>query len=239
MARRTRPTQSPTAEGHLHHCGLGHARSASIACNCFNNRNDAAPERAELLFFSPAGEAVPGLEPLCDTRHRPRERPGVAGPRWSLHVSPVGLGAASKTGRAAHRAAVDHRWFAAEGLGARPRPPRAPRRPGASPTGRPYHSIRPLGRRRGGPTLCRPARASGAETGASRDGARAAAAWPSSVSDVHRRRARSRGKYARPRSSGARRQRCARGRPGFVRESVSRAISSDRSFAARRRPPHG
>ena len=53
MAQRTRPTQSPTAERHLHHCGLGHARSASIACNCFNNRNDAAPERAELLFFSP------------------------------------------------------------------------------------------------------------------------------------------------------------------------------------------
>ena len=137
-------------------------------------------------------------------------------------MSPVGLGAASETRRAAHRAAVDHRWFAAEGLGARPRPPRAPRRPGASPTGRPYHSIRPLGRRRGGPTPCRPARASGAETGASRDGARAAAARPSGASTVHRRRARPRSMCARPRSSaGARRQRCARGRPGFVRESVS------------------
>ena len=137
-------------------------------------------------------------------------------------MGPAGPRAASETRRAAHRAAVDHRWFAAEGLGARARPPTAPRRRGASPTGRPYHSIRPLGRRRGGPTLCRPARASGAETGASRDGARAAAAWPSGASAVHRRRARPRGKYARPRSSaGARRQRCARGRPGFVRESVS------------------
>jgi len=134
---------------------------------------------------------------------------GSAGPR-----------AASETRRAAHRAAVDHRWFAAEGLGARP--PRVPRRRRASPTGRPYHSIRPLGRRRGGPTPCRPARASGAETGASRDGARAAAARPSGASDEHRRRARPRGMCARPRSSArARRQRCARGRPDFVRESVS------------------
>jgi len=156
----------------------------------------------------------------------------------SARVSPVGLGAASETRRAAHRAAVDHRWFAAEGLGARPRPPRVPRRPGASADHN--HSIRPLGRRRGGPTPCRPARASGAETGASRDGARAAAARPSGASDEHRRRARPRGMCARPRSSArARWQRCARGRPGFVRESVSRAISSDRSFVARRRPPHG
>ena len=130
--------------------------------------------------------------------------------------------------------------LAAEGVGARPRPTTAPRRRGASPTGRSYHSIRPLGRRRGGPTPCGPARASGAETGASRDGARAAAARPSGASDEHRRLARPCGIHARPRSSaGARRQRCARGRAGFVRESVSRAISSDRSFVARRRPPHG
>ena len=40
---------------HLHRCGLGHVRSASIACNCFKNRNDAAPERLLLLLFSPVG----------------------------------------------------------------------------------------------------------------------------------------------------------------------------------------
>jgi len=42
-----------TTTASIHHWHR-HARSASIACNCFKNRNDAAPERLLLLFFSTA-----------------------------------------------------------------------------------------------------------------------------------------------------------------------------------------
>ena len=120
-------------------------------------------------------------------------------------------------------------------VGARPRPPTAHRRRGATPASRSCHSIAALCRRRGGPTPCGPAGAPPAPKPARR---------PTVLEP------RPRGHPASPTSSGAsdglavcmggvgpsaraQRQRSARGRLGFVHESVTGDRSIDRPLVRR------
>ena len=68
-------------------------------------------------------------------KHRSLGCPGIARPRWGFPVSPVDPQAASETRRAAHRTAVDPRWFALFAVGntrsaprGRPRSRQSPRK---------------------------------------------------------------------------------------------------------------